>query len=78
MQETESLARRLSRRQRETSITKPVEITQIVEGPQCTAAYIAELSGELAALASGARFSNLAQLLARAQLEAEIWSRGCK
>ncbi|MCI0599977.1 MAG: hypothetical protein L0Y50_13575 [Beijerinckiaceae bacterium] len=75
MHDTQSLARRLSRRQGETNSAKPVEITRIIEGPQCTAAYIADLSGELAALASGARFSNLAQLLARAQLEAELWSR---
>jgi hypothetical protein len=65
----------MSRRSRQANIAKPVEITEIVEGPRCTAAYIAELSGELAALASGARFSNLAQLLAKAQLEAELWSR---
>jgi hypothetical protein len=38
-------------------------------------ANIAKPVGELAALASGARFSNLAQLLAKAQLEAELWSR---
>jgi len=36
-------------------------------------AYIAQL-GELATLANGARFANLALLLARAQLEAELWS----
>ncbi|MDQ6703357.1 MAG: hypothetical protein M3Z96_09790 [Pseudomonadota bacterium] len=54
---------------------KPIEITEIVEGAQCTAAYIAQLTGELAALANGARFANLAHLLARAQLEAELWSR---
>jgi hypothetical protein len=53
---------------------KPIEITQIVEGAQCTAAYIAQLTGELATLANGARFANLALLLARAQLEAELWS----
>jgi hypothetical protein len=75
MQDTANLARRMSRRSRQANIAKPVEITEIVEGPRCTAAYIAELSGELAALASGARFSNLAQLLAKAQLEAELWSR---
>jgi hypothetical protein len=47
---------------------------EIVEGAQCTAAYIAQLAGELATLANGARFANLALLLARAQLEAELWS----
>ena len=78
MQYTVALARRMNRRTREGNITKPVEIAEIIEGPQCTAAYIAQLSGELAALASGARFSNLAQLLARAQLEAELWSRHSK
>jgi hypothetical protein len=78
MQYTVALARRMNRRTREGNITKPVEIAEIIEGPQCTAAYIAQLSGKLAALASGARFSNLAQLLARAQLEAELWSRHSK
>jgi hypothetical protein len=53
---------------------KPIEIMEIVEGAQCTAAYIAQLTGELATLANGARFANLALLLARAQLEAELWS----
>jgi hypothetical protein len=53
---------------------KPIEITEIIEGAQCTAAYIAQLTGELATLANGARFANLALLLARAQLEAELWS----
>jgi len=53
---------------------EPIDITQIVEGAQCTAAYIAQLTGELATLANGARFANLALLLARAQLEAELWS----
>ncbi len=75
MQNTANLARRMSRRSSQTNIAKPVEISEIVDGPRYTAAYIAELSGELAALASGARFSNLAQLLAKAQLEAELWSR---
>ncbi|MCI0466597.1 MAG: hypothetical protein L0Y57_06275 [Beijerinckiaceae bacterium] len=75
MQETASLARRMGRRSRAAAMTKPVEITKILEGPHCTAAYIAELSGELAAMASGARFPNLADLLARAQLEAELWAR---
>jgi hypothetical protein len=75
MQNTANLARRMSHSSRKANISKPVEITEIVDGPQCTAAYIAELSGELAALASGARFSNLARLLAKAQLEAELWSR---
>jgi hypothetical protein len=51
-----------------------IEITEIVEGAHCTAAYIAQLTGELATLANGARFANLALLLARAQLEAELWS----
>lgn len=42
---------------------------------ESTAAYIAELSGELVKLAQKARFASLAQLLARAQLEAELWAR---
>ena len=75
MQNTANLARRMSRSSRQSNISKPVEITEIVNGPRCTAAYIAELTGELATLASGARFSNLAALLARTQTEAEIWSR---
>ena len=53
-------------------------MTEIHEGLQSTAAYIAQLSGELAAMAGGARFANLAQLLAQAQLEAELCSRHCK
>jgi len=74
MQKPASLARRLSRVSREEKTAKPIEITKIVDGAQCTAAYIAQLTGELATLASGARFANLAILLARAQLEAELWS----
>lgn len=53
-------------------ISRPVEVKDITEGARCTAAYIAELAGELALLANGARFPALAQLLARAQLEAEL------
>jgi hypothetical protein len=74
MQKPASLACRLSRVSTAEKAAKPIEITEIVEGAQCTAAYIAELTGELATLANGARFSNLALLLARAQLEAELWS----
>jgi hypothetical protein len=74
MQKPASLARRLSRASSGEKTAKPVEITEIVEGAQCTAAYIAQLTGELATLANGARFANLAVLLARAQLEAELWS----
>jgi hypothetical protein len=74
MKKPASLARRLSRVSTEARTARPFEITQIVEGAQCTAAYIAQLTGELATLATGARFANLALLLARAQLEAELWS----
>jgi hypothetical protein len=74
MKKPASLARRLSRVSTGERAAKPIEITQIVEGAQCTAAYIAQLTGELATLANGARFANLALLLARAQLEAELWS----
>ncbi|MGQ0445082.1 MAG: hypothetical protein ACT4O2_08155 [Beijerinckiaceae bacterium] len=74
MKEPASLARKLSRVSKVEKTTKPIEITEIVEGAQGTAAYIAQLTGELATLASGARFANLALLLARAQLEAELWS----
>jgi hypothetical protein len=56
MQKLASLARRLSRVSTEEKIAKPIEITEIVEGAQCTAAYIAQLTGELATLANGARF----------------------
>ena len=72
MKKPASLARRLSRVSTGERAAKPIEITQIVEGAQCTAAYI--VTGELATLANGARFANLALLLARAQLEAELWS----
>jgi hypothetical protein len=72
--EKASLARRLSRFSAEEKTAKPIEITDIIEGTQCTAAYIAQLTGELATLANGARFANLALLLARAQLEAELSS----
>ena len=74
MKKPASLARRLSRVSRGEQTAKPLEIREIVEGTQCTAAYIAQLTGELATLANGARFANLALLLARAQLEAELWS----
>jgi hypothetical protein len=74
MKKPASLARRLSRVSAEEKAAKPIEITDIIEGAQCTAAYIAQLTGELATLANGARFANLALLLARAQLEAELWS----
>jgi hypothetical protein len=74
MKKPASLAHRLSRVSTGEKAAKPIEITEIVEGAHRTAAYIAELTGELAALANGARFGNLALLLARAQLEAELWS----
>jgi hypothetical protein len=74
MKKPASLARRLSHASMVEKTAKPVEITEIIEGAQCTAAYIAQLTGELATLANGARFANLALLLARAQLEAELWS----
>jgi hypothetical protein len=74
MQKPALLARRLSRVSTEEKTAKPIEITEIIEGAQCTAAYIAQLTGELATLANGARFANLALLLARAQLEAELSS----
>jgi hypothetical protein len=75
MQNTAGLARRMSRRTRQANVAKAIDITEINEGLQSTAAYIAELSGELAAMAGGARFANLAHLLAQAQLEAELCSR---
>jgi hypothetical protein len=78
MKKPDSIARRLSHVSREERATKPIEITEIVEGAQCTAAYIAQMTGELANLANGARIQGLAHLLARAQLEAELWSRQCE
>ncbi|HET6376348.1 MAG TPA: hypothetical protein VFF88_09885 [Methylocella sp.] len=45
---------------------------------ESTAAYIAGLTSELVKLAQEARFTSLAQLLARAQLEAELWARQSK
>jgi hypothetical protein len=75
MKKPASLACRLSRVTAHEKTAEPIEIREVVEGPHPTAAYIAELTGELAALANGARFANLALLLARAQLEAELWSR---
>lgn len=75
MTKPKSLARRLSQASGEDRATKAVEITEIIEGAKCTAAYIAQMTGELATLANGARISSLAHLLARAQLEAELWSR---
>lgn len=74
MKKPASLARRLGRVSAEGMAAEPIEITEIVDGAKCTAAYIAQLTGELATLANGARFANLALLLARAQHEAELWS----
>lgn len=78
MKKPDSIARRLSHVSREERATKPIEITEIVEGAQCTTAYIAQMTGELANLANGARIQGLAHLLARAQLEAELSSRQCE
>ncbi len=78
MQNTAALARRMSRRTRQPNAAKAIDIAEINEGLKSTAAYIAELSGELAAMAGGARFANLAHLLAQAQVEAEFCSRRCK
>ena len=75
MNKPDALARRLSQLSAAKKNSNPVEISEIVEGPHCTAAYIAQMTGELANLANGARFESLAHLLARAQLEAELWSR---
>lgn len=75
MKKPETLAQKLNDASRREKVSKPVEITEIVEGAQGTAAYIAQMTGELASLANGARFQSLAHLLARAQLEAELWSR---
>jgi hypothetical protein len=78
MNKPEALARGLSQLSASKKNSKPVEISEIVEDAQCTAAYIAQMTGELANLANGARFQSLAHLLARAQLEAELWSRQCE
>jgi hypothetical protein len=61
-----------------TPAQKAIDVAGIHEGLQSTAAYIAELSGGLAVMAGGARSANLAQLLAQAQLEAELCSRHSK
>jgi hypothetical protein len=73
MNKPEAFARWLSFRRQKKS--NPIEISEIVEGAHCTAAYIAQMTGELVNLANGARIESLAHLLARAQLEAELWSR---
>lgn len=78
MKKPGSLANKLCQVPAMKKIAKPIEITEISEGPGCTAAYIAQMTGELALLANSARFPTLAQLLARAQLEAELWSRQSK
>lgn len=78
MQRTTDLTRRMGRRSSQQKGAAPIEAGRIMNGQQCTAAYIAELSKELAAMASGAKFANLAQLLSRAQLEAELWSGQCR
>jgi hypothetical protein len=57
MQKPASLARRLSRVSTGEKTAKPIEIMEIVEGAQCTAAYIAQLTGDLTTLANGARFA---------------------
>jgi hypothetical protein len=74
MKRPASLARKLSRISGEQKAQKPIEITEIIDGAQSTAAYIVQITSELATLATGARCDNLALLLARAQLEAELWS----
>jgi hypothetical protein len=68
MNKPDALARRLSQLSAAKKNSNPVEISEIVEGAHCTAAYIAQMTGELANLANGARFESLAHLLARAQL----------
>ena len=79
MQNTAALAHRMGRRTRKASVgANAIDIAEINKGLQSTASYIAELSGELAVMAGGARFANLAQLLAKAQLEGELCSRHCK
>ena len=74
MKQTKSAAPRLSGASGTEKAAKRIEITEPVEAAWCTAAYIAELTGELAALAHGACLANLGHLLARAQLEAAYWS----
>jgi hypothetical protein len=74
MKNSASLACRTSSKKR---LTAPIEIDirAVINGTQCTAAYIAELTGELATLANGMRLANLSRLLAAAKLEAEYWSQ---
>jgi len=65
MKKPASLARRLSGVSTEEKTAKPIEIMEIVEDTQCTPAYIAQLTGELATLANGARFGVLVKGLIR-------------
>jgi hypothetical protein len=57
MKKPESIARRLSHVSGNETSAKPIGITEIVEGAQCTAAYIAQMTGELANLAQWRPFS---------------------
>jgi hypothetical protein len=50
MKKPDSIARRLSHVSREERATKPIEIMEIVEGAQCTAAYIAQMRESLRTL----------------------------
>lgn len=61
---------------RKASVKAPFSQTRLsscaaAPAPQETAAYIAQISGELAHMARGANLGFLAQLLAMAQAEAE-------
>lgn len=75
MKKPAALAARLNRAAAGGKIEHHIGMNEISGGKHCTAAYIAELSGELRALAGRAGIAPLEQLLARAQLEAELWSR---
>ena len=61
---------------RKVSVKAPFSQTRrsssaVAPAPQETAAYIAQMSGELARMARGANLGFIAQLLAMAQAEAE-------
>ncbi|TPV97502.1 MAG: hypothetical protein USCAAHI_03060 [Beijerinckiaceae bacterium] len=74
MKKPGSVARRLSQASGQEKPVKPIEITDIVDGAQCTAP-ISPNDGRTRKPRQWAPIASLAGLLARAQLEPELWSR---
>ncbi len=74
MKKPESVARRLSQASGQEKPVKPRNHGHCRRRAMHRA-YIAQMTGELANLANGAPIASLAGLLARAQLEPELWSR---